>query len=73
MNYYRIGFMVCWGYCYICYTILLGVFTKLRNATVGSVMCVCLHGAVQRPLDGFLWSLILEYFLKICWKKLDKN
>jgi hypothetical protein len=52
---------------------VLGAFTELRRATVGSVMCVCPsvrpHGTVRLPMDRFSWNLKLKYF----WKTSREN
>jgi hypothetical protein len=57
---------------------LLSAFAKLRKATKGFVMSVCLsvclsvrpfvrpHGKNRLPLDGFSWNSTCEYFSKIC-------
>jgi len=48
----------------------LGTFTKLREASIRSVMSVCQfvrpHGTTRLPLDGFSWN-----FSKICQEDLS--
>jgi len=49
-----------------------GPFAKLRKVTINVTMSVSssvrLYGTTWLPLNVFLLSLILEYFLKICLK-----
>ena len=53
-------------------TPISGPLAKLRKAIVSFVMClsVCLsvrpHGRPRLPLDGFSWTLIADYFSKVC-------
>jgi hypothetical protein len=55
---------------------LLGASAKLRKATISFIMfvrpspcrSVYSHGTTRLPLDGYLWHLIFENFLKICRK-----
>jgi len=42
----------------------LGVFAKFQKVTISFLMSVCPHRTTRLPLDGFLWNLIFEYFLK---------
>ena len=66
---------------YVCISILLGAFAKLRKATISFVMSVCLSvcpHATRLPLDGFPWNLIFQYLSKISGEikvslKPDKN
>ena len=44
----------------------LGAFTKLRTATISSVMSVRRQGRTRLQMDGFTSNLIFEYFSKIC-------
>jgi hypothetical protein len=52
----------------------LGIFEKLRKATINFVMSVCMPvclsvsppGTTRLPLKGFSWNLVFEYFYKIC-------
>ena len=48
------------------FTFVLGLFVKLQKVTISFNKSVCLHGSTWFQLDGFLWSVILEYFLKFC-------
>jgi hypothetical protein len=44
---------------------LLGVFVKLRKATVSFIMSVCPHGATRLLLlDAFVWNMIFGNFSK---------
>jgi hypothetical protein len=44
-----------------------GAFAMSRKTTISCIMSVCPHGTTRLPLDGFPWSLIFDYFSKICW------
>jgi len=54
----------------------LGEFKKLRKATISFVMpaslyvCPSVHplATTRLSLDGFSWTFIFEYFLKIRWE-----
>jgi hypothetical protein len=49
------------------YVLYLGAFAKLRRATISLVMSVRPSvRKVQLTLNGFLWNLTFEYFLKVC-------
>jgi len=44
----------------------LGVFAKLQKVTISCSASYCpLHGTARLSLDGILWNLVFEYFLKI--------
>jgi len=55
------------------FTLLLGAFTKLREATMTFVMSVrpfvCPHWTARLPLDEFSWNFACVYFSKICREK----
>ena len=44
----------------------LGAFAKLRKATLSLVISVRPHWTTRLPLNGFSWTLISEYFSKLC-------
>ena len=46
---------------------ILGVFAKLRKATISFVVSVHPHGT-RLPLDGFSLRFVFEYFSEICHK-----
>ena len=54
--------------CYLRYTYLpfLDTFAELRKATINFVMSVRPQGTTRLPLYEFSWSLIFEYFYKMC-------
>jgi hypothetical protein len=47
----------------------------LWKVNISFIMSVCPsvhpHGTTRLPLDGSLWNLIFEYYLKICWENLS--
>ena len=52
---------------------ILGVFAKLRKATISFVLSARPHGTTLIPLDGFLWNLVSEYFSKLCLENSSFN
>jgi len=46
---------------------ILGMFAKLRKATISFVMSVHPHGT-RLPLDGFSLRFVFDYFSEICHK-----
>jgi hypothetical protein len=51
-------------------SLVIDMFTKLRKATINSVLSVrlsgCPHGTSQLSLDESTWKLTFVYFLTIC-------
>jgi len=46
------------------FTFVLGLFVNLQKVTISVNKSVCWHGNIWYQLDGFLWSVTLEYFWK---------
>ena len=45
------------------------------KAATSYIKCLCPlfhpHGTSQLPLDGFLWNLLFEHFMEVCWEYLS--